>query len=167
MPNPMKQKFSRRARRSGHLESVEEQFKRLRHAMLASDAWRALSGNAIKVYLELCRRYDGRNNGQIHLSQAEAARLLFISKSSVKRALNLLAKLGFVKYATRGSFYGRRAATFILTDCTYQGHQPTNEWRAWRLPENRRYAGLVNSPLGFEAVREAAFQEQHLLKNKP
>lgn len=141
MPNPMKQRFSRRAKRKGQYQGVEEQYKKLTHHMLKSDAWRALSGNAIKVYLEICRRFNGRNNGKIHMSQAEAAKLLRIGKSSVKRALVILDELGFIKYAHKGSFYGRMAATFILTDKSYKGHQPTNEWLRWRFPENRGYRG--------------------------
>ena len=112
----MHQRFSRKAKKRGQYEAVEEQYKKLRHHMLASDAWRALSGSAIKVYLEICRRFNGRNNGQIHLSQADAAKLLFLSKSTVKRSLDALCKMGFIKYATKGSFYGRRAATFVLTE---------------------------------------------------
>ena len=141
MPNPMKQRFSRKAKRNGQYEGVEEQYKKLTHKMLRSDAWRALSGTAIKVYLEICRRYNGRNNGQIHMSQAEAARLLHLGKSSVKRALDKLVELGFIRYAHKGSFYGRMAATFILTDKSYRGHKPTDDWRQWRPPESRRYRG--------------------------
>lgn len=141
MPNPMKQRFARKAKRKGHYESVEEQYKKLTHRMLGSDSWRALSGTAIKVYLEICRRYNGRNNGKIHMSQAEAAKLLHLGKSSVKRALSKLVELGFIRYAHKGSFYGRMAATFILTDKSYKGNHPTNDWLHWRLPQNRRYRG--------------------------
>lgn len=141
MPDPMKQRYSRKARRKNQIEGVEEQYKKLRHQMLASDAWRALSGSAIKVYLEICRRFNGRNNGQIHFSQAEGARLLFMSKSTVKRSLSKLCELGFIKYASQGSFYGRMAATFILTDKSLKGMHPTNEWLRWRFPENRVYKG--------------------------
>ena len=141
MPNPMKQRFARKAKRKGNYESVEEQYKKLTHHMLGSDSWRALSGTAIKVYLEICRRYNGRNNGKIHMSQAEAAKLLHLGKSSVKRALSKLVELGFIRYAHKGSFYGRMAATFILTDKSYNGNHPTNDWLHWRLPQNKRYRG--------------------------
>jgi len=162
MPNPMKARFSRRKRKRGQVETVE-QYKKLRHAMLESDAWRNLSGPGIKVYLELCRRFNGRNNGQIHLSQAEAARLLHIGKSTAKRALLELEQLGFIKFASRGSFFGRLAATFILTDTSYQGHPPTNEWRSWRTP--KASSGRPRkSGMGFQEVRTAAYSERDLLK---
>lgn len=141
MPNPMKQRFSRKKARNGQYEGVEEQYKKLTHRMLGSEAWRALNGTAIKVYLEICRRYNGRNNGQIHLSQSEAALMLHLGKSSVKRALERLVEHGFIKYAHRGSFYGRMAATFILTDKSLRGNHPTNEWLSWKPPQNRRYRG--------------------------
>ena len=163
MPNPMKARFSRRKRKKGQIETVEEQYKKLRHTMLQSDAWRNLSGQSIKVYLELCRRFNGRNNGKIHLSQAEAGRLLHIGKSTAKRALLELEKHGFIKYASRGSFYGRLAATFILTDNSYQGHPPTNEWTSWKAPKES--SGLMRKTgMGFQEVRTAAHLERELLK---
>ena len=35
MPNPMKQRFSRKAKRNGQYESVEEQYKKLTHKCYA------------------------------------------------------------------------------------------------------------------------------------
>ena len=164
MPNPMKARFSRRKRKRGQIETVEEQYKKLRHTMLESDAWRNLSGPGVKVYLKLCRRFNGRNNGQIHLSLAEAAKLLHIGKSTAKRALLELEEHGFIKFASRGSFFGRLAATFILTDNSYQGHHPTNEWRSWR-PPRLKTDQLTKSVMGFQEVRIAAYLERDLLNN--
>jgi hypothetical protein len=57
----------------------------LQYELVNSDAWRTLSGPAIKVFLELRTRYHGGNNGRLHLSLDEAARLLGLGKSTVQR----------------------------------------------------------------------------------
>ena len=59
------------------------------YVMAVSPAWRALSGNAIKVYIELRRRYNGGNNGDLSLSLDEGARLLSIGKAPVARGPRL------------------------------------------------------------------------------
>jgi hypothetical protein len=41
--------------------------------MIRSDAWQALSGGAVAAYVELACRYDGLNNGRLHLSCREQA----------------------------------------------------------------------------------------------
>ena len=51
-------------------------FVRLGDGMLTSEAWRSLSHSAIKYYIELRRRYNGSNNGELHLSLDEAVRVL-------------------------------------------------------------------------------------------
>jgi hypothetical protein len=38
---------------------------RLYHSMIKSPAWSALSGDAVKILLDLWHYHDGRNNGQI------------------------------------------------------------------------------------------------------
>lgn len=48
--------------------------------MLRSDAWRSLSGAAVKLCLELSTRFRGGNNGKLHLSLNEAAELLGLGK---------------------------------------------------------------------------------------
>ena len=67
----------------------KEQYIGLPHKKVESAAWRALSGNAIKVYLELHSRYWGGNNGKLSLSLEEGARLL--PPFSRSRVANCLA----------------------------------------------------------------------------
>ena len=50
----------------------ERQYVPMPHALLKSDAWRSLSGAAVKVFLELHTRYNGSNNGKVRLSMNEA-----------------------------------------------------------------------------------------------
>jgi len=93
--------------------------------MAQSPAWRSLSRAAVKVWMELRCRFNGRNNGHLSLSRDEAARLLGMSKSTVGPALDELEEKGFIVMTRRGRWYGRLATTWAVTDRPYQGHLPT------------------------------------------
>jgi hypothetical protein len=43
-------------------------FVQLFHWMINMPVWRSLSPRAVVAYLELAKRYDGTNNGSLHLS---------------------------------------------------------------------------------------------------
>jgi DNA-binding transcriptional MocR family regulator len=106
------------------------------HALLKSKAWRSLSGAAIKVWFELHTRFNGGNNGKLHLSMNEAAKLLHISKSTAQRAFAELEEKGFIVLQTPGSWYGGRAHEWRLTtkrmNTTKGAQLATNDWRYWR-----------------------------------
>ena len=61
-------------------------FVRLGTGLLTSEAWRALSGSAIKYYVELRRQFNGTNNGDLHLSLHEAHKRLGMAKDTTLRA---------------------------------------------------------------------------------
>ena len=69
-----------------------ERFVSLTHDMLKSEAWRLMSPQAKAVYLELCRRFNGRNNGEISYSVREAEHI-GLAKSIAARALASLEGL--------------------------------------------------------------------------
>ena len=109
-----------------------EQWATLSYRLLRSDAWRSLSGPAVKVWLELRTRYHGKNNGQLALSMDEAARLLGLSKSTVKRAFDELVIKGFLKLTRKGHWYGRLASTWETTDKGRDNQLATNDWKQWK-----------------------------------
>src|SRR5690349_24677722 len=96
----------RRVDRSGRSKG-DGQFIPLAYVMVTSEAFRSLSGPALKVWIEVRRRYNGRNNGQLTLSMDEAARLLHLSKSTVQRAIAELINKGFMKRTRKGQWHGR------------------------------------------------------------
>jgi len=104
------------------------------YAMLSSPAWRSLSGPAVKVWLELRTRFHGGNNGHMALSYEEAATLLSLSKSTVKRALQELQDKGFVVMTRKGQWYGRLASEWAVTDKGVDGNAATRAWQNWRPP---------------------------------
>jgi hypothetical protein len=106
-----------------------ERFVRLRHSLLNSTAWQSLPLAPRAVYVEMARRYNGKNNGQIPFSTRDGAEVLPISKDTVGRALKLLEQRNLAVCRSRGSF-----------------DRKTREAKApeWELPE---YNSLV-SPEG-------------------
>lgn len=127
MPKRRKRKLNATGR-----NEKDGQYLPIPYVMARSDAFRALSGSGLKVWIELRTRFNGHNNGLISLSLREAASLLGMSQSTAQRALQELEDKGFIKRRSRGSWYGRKAAEFILTDKPYQGHPPTRDWQVWR-----------------------------------
>lgn len=104
------------------------------YATAKNDAFRGLSGAALKVFIELRCRYivrgDGStNNGEITLSLDEGARLLGLGKATVKRALDELIAAGFVKKTRQGQWYGRKASCYAVTDCPLKGKPATRDWQ--------------------------------------
>ncbi len=117
------------------------------YTMAHSLAWRSLSGPAVKLYIELRSRYNGSNNGDLSVSLDEAARRLGIGKATASRAFKELESKGFIKMNRRGEWYGRRATTYFVTDCSYDGHPPKNTWQKWRPPE-KSDARFPDGPIG-------------------
>lgn len=114
----------------------------LPYRMTKHDAWRGLSGPAVKVWIEVRSRFNGGNNGKITLSQDEAARLLHMSKGTVVRAFSELEEAGFLKKMRPGHWYGRMATEWAVTDKGVDGQPPSREWNQRGPPKtNPRYSG--------------------------
>lgn len=127
----------------------KEQFVPIPYPMARSDAWRSLSGTAVKVYIELRSRYNSVNNGDLSLSLDEAARLLGIGKTTAMRALAELVDKGFIWMNVKGQWYGRRATTYYVSDRPAKaGDPPRNSWRGWRRPTKPAGAKPKNSDVG-------------------
>jgi hypothetical protein len=133
--------MSKRRRYRKSRGGSEEQYFGLSYAMARSDAFRSLSGPALKVFIEIRTRFNGGNNGELSLSLDEAARLLGIGKGTAQRAFAELVEKGFLRLMRRGRWFGRQATTWRTTDKGCKGELPTNDWKFWRparpLPDLR------------------------------
>lgn len=111
----------------------------LPYAQLKSDAWRSLSGSAVRLWLELHTRYNGGNNGSLKLSYAEAGELLGMGKATVQRAYAELVEHGFLALELEGNWYHRKAHEWRLTTKPVQKvrgkEMATNDWRNFQTPE--------------------------------
>jgi predicted transcriptional regulator len=107
------------------------QYVSIPYVMARSPAWRSLKGNSVKVYIELHSRFNGGNNGDLSLSYREAQTLLSIGRSTIARAFEELEEKGFIKKTSPGHWYGRKAATYQVTDRPNDGNIATNNWMNW------------------------------------
>ena len=108
-------------------------FVRLGHAMVNSPAFQSLKGPALKYYIALRDRFNGMNNGTLHLSCDVASKTLHMSKGTVLNAQQELQEKGFIRMTQRGGFRQRLATTWALTDerCS-TGAGATNDWKNWK-----------------------------------
>jgi predicted transcriptional regulator len=125
--------------RSNRKKAGEGQYAPLPYGLLKSDAWRNLSGAAVKIFLELHTRFNGSNNGTLRLSYAEAAEALGMGKATVQRGFQDLQDKGFVVLVQKGNWYHRQAHEWRITIKPMQRvkgkEAATNDWRRWK-PEN-------------------------------
>lgn len=101
----------------------------LPYSMTQHPVWRSLSGNAIKVFIEMRGRFNGSNNGKIRLSLEDGARTLGMGKETIRRATQELVAKGFIVQTKAGHFYGRKATEWRLTDCECDGQPATRDWQ--------------------------------------
>lgn len=122
--------------------SEEGQYVPMPYAILKSPAWRSLSGAAVKVFLELHTRFNGGNNGRLHLSMNEAAEALGIGKATAQRAFTDLEAKGFIVLEEPGNWYHRKAHEWRLTTKPVEAASgkklATNDWRSWQ-PEKTKH----------------------------
>jgi hypothetical protein len=148
--------------------SQEGQYVPLPYAVLKSEAWRSLSGAAVKLFLELHTRFNGGNNGKVRLSMNEAVEALGLGKATVKRAFDELQDKGFIDLVTPGNWYHRRAHEWRLTTKAMQtakGKQTaTNDWKSWR-PKTR--CGSVADPSACSTVPPQNPKPSHGSISKP
>jgi hypothetical protein len=127
----------------------EGQYLPLPYAQLKSDAWRSLSGAAVKLWLELHTRYNGGNNGRLMLSYAEAGDLLSMGKATVQRAYAELVAKGFLVLEREGNWYSRRAHEWRLTTKPKNGPKgnvistASQDWRKVVVPSKENEHVMV------------------------
>ncbi len=111
--------------------------------MLTSEAWRSLSGSAMRYYVELRRQFNGTNNGAIHLSLEQAHKRLGMAKDTALRAQKELADKGFIRMTAKGGFHQRLAKTWALTDEPAPLTPPTFDYKNWRS-KNKTSVGKLD-----------------------
>jgi hypothetical protein len=119
----------------------------LRKYILISEAWRELSGNAVKVLVELQRRYKGDNNGRISMSVTEAAEYCGMARNTAHRALQELQELGFIKCHFKGAYSLKmpHASEWELTDKQVKpGCAPSRDFTKWKPPKKQKPVAIID-----------------------
>lgn len=92
---------------------------RLDHWFYDCASWQALKPAPRALYLELKRRFNGSNNGQIFLSHRDAAKKLNVGRDTIGRYYDILVEHGFITQ-TRGHCLGPsgigQSAAYALTE---------------------------------------------------
>lgn len=114
---PPKHKRPDASGRNPHGARPKDRFVRLGHAMLNSNAYRALSPNARSLLVELAMLENGSNNGSLYLGVRDAAdRLGVADVTAAQRAFDDLTALGFVTM-TRDAHFRVKAADTSRARC--------------------------------------------------
>ncbi|MBL0767765.1 hypothetical protein JI743_02975 [Sphingopyxis sp. DHUNG17] len=108
---------NRRNRIDATGRSPTSRFARLDHAMLNTNAYRALSPNARSLLVELAMLENGSNNGSLYLSVRDAAyRLGVADLAAASRAFDDLTALGFIEM-TKDAHFKVKAADKSRARC--------------------------------------------------
>lgn len=102
--------------------------------MYESQAFKALSPNAVRIFLEFKWRYNGYNNGQVAFSIGQAMKLCRIGSNKAKLAIMELLQTGFIRIRKIGMFTTNMASEYELTFERMGNHEPRNDWRYY--PDN-------------------------------
>lgn len=116
-----------------------EPYVKLRWNLLMTPAFRSLKPIPRAVYVELRRRFNGSNNGQIACSQRDLVKWVRCSKDSAGAALVELEQKGFIKCSQPGSFTYkiRHAPTWILTEEALGDAPATRDFVRWEPKETK------------------------------
>ena len=113
-------------------------FVQLPEWIMATDAWATLPPGPRSLYVELKRRYNGLNNGEIFLSHRDAAIALHVHRNTVGPWFMLLEERGFI-HMTRAPHLGPsgvgRASTWALAEArTTDGGNASMAFKKWKTP---------------------------------
>lgn len=117
-----------------------DRFARLPHRILLSEAYRSLDCVARALLTELIMLENGKNNGSLWLSTADATDRLGVSdQRPAIRAFDDLQDRGLIAMTKDAHFSVKagetsRARCWQLTWVSFAGKPPTNNWQAYVAP---------------------------------
>lgn len=114
---------------------------RIYNGMMATDAWRALTGNAVKLLLYVAS-YEGptQSNGSLFCSALHGAKGIGVSKRTAMKAFQELQDKGFLRSTAKGHFLmkGGPATAWRLTWLAWPGvMSATKDYEKWMPDENK------------------------------
>ncbi len=104
----------------------------------ATEAWATLPPGPRALYIELKRRFNGTNNGDIYLSHRDAAAALAVHRNTVGPWFNILEERGFIR----------------MTRAPHLGPVGVGRSSTWALAEERTADGAAS--LAFKKFRTPA-----------
>ena len=128
-----------------------DRYIKLDYSLLDSPAYRSLSTGARALLVEFNRLYNGANNGQLFMSQRDAARLVGVtSHMTASKYIRELIDRGFVRERVKGAFSvkTRMATTFILSQFGYNDQPATRAFKAWTPPNQHKQRAHKSTATG-------------------
>ncbi len=108
----------------------------------ASEAWATLTPAPRALYIELKRRFDGKNNGSIFLSHRDAAKALNVHRNTVGSYFRELERRGFIQLTVAphlGPSGIGEASVWALEELpTQDGKLPGKAFMRWAEKQNPR-----------------------------
>ena len=102
------------------------------YEQIESQAFRYLTGGALKLLIMVRKRFNGFDNGHISFSVREGRDLLGYSMNTVARYFDELVDKGFLRIREKGSFsYKKRHATTWIITCEEYNHQKSRDFKHW------------------------------------
>jgi hypothetical protein len=134
----------KRAKRGGG------RFVHLSEYLQSSEAWATMKPGPRALYIELRRRYNGANNGEIYLSHRDAAAALNVNRNTATEYFADLVERGFIRM-TVGPHLGPsgigQASKWALEDePTMDGKPAGKTFMRWRATENPRQKNRTPRP---------------------
>lgn len=107
-------------------------FVSLRHYLLNSQAWRTMPEAACKLLIDVWKRYNGVNNGEISYGCREAKALGY-SRWKSARMFAVLIERGFLVVVRESTFARKKISrTWRITDEPAFGKEATKDFMRWR-----------------------------------
>ena len=109
------------------------------YEQIESQAFRYLSGGALKPLIMVRKRFNGINNGHISFSIREGFGLLGYAPNTIKRYFDELVDKGFLRIKEKGSFsYKKRHATTWIITCEEYNHQKSRDFKHWIKTDRKK-----------------------------
>ena len=109
------------------------------YEQIESQAFKYLTGGALKLLIMVRKRFNGINNGFVSFSIREGNDLLGYAPNTIKRYFDELVDKGFLRIKEKGSFtYKKRhATTWIITSDEYN-HQKSRDFKHWIKTDRKK-----------------------------
>ena len=109
------------------------------YEQIESQAFKYLTGGALKLLIMVRKRFNGINNGKISFSVREGRDLLGYSMNTVARYFDELVDKGFLRIKEKGSFsYKKRHATTWIITCEEYNNQKSRDFKHWIKTDRKK-----------------------------
>ena len=115
----------------------EERFMAIGYPMFEHIAFKTLSDKARSILLLFLYRYNGLNNGEIHLTSREIQKWYGYGKGTAHQKLIELYEHGFIYPVKIGGFTSHKGTIWRLTFKKTNKDISTNDWKRFDKNKNR------------------------------